>query len=98
MAKHLYEQTLPSDACSYWQRQQWRDANENGFGASPYSFMTAEQAEEHGMRQMAEDESDPPCGACTCCGMEEAGDDPTEAMEEWSARQEAMYEHDYDNH
>lgn len=67
MATQLFQQQLPADACSYWQRAQGRDADDDGFGCSPWSLMTPEQAEVHQLAREQEDDQDPPCGKCVCC-------------------------------
>lgn len=57
----------PGAPCSYWQRQEFRHINDHGFGASPYDFMTTEQAEAHQTARDTEDANDPPCGSCRFC-------------------------------
>jgi hypothetical protein len=53
--------------CTYWTRQAGRDADDNGFGASPWDFKTPEQAQDAGAKRDAEDEADPPCDKCETC-------------------------------
>ena len=53
--------------CSYWQRQQFRDADDRGFGTSPYDLMTPAQIEEHERARAREDEAAPACGDCEDC-------------------------------
>ena len=62
-------------ACSFWQRQQGRDADDNGFGFSPWDLMTPAQAEAHQAARDAEDEKDPPCGKCDACAESQAEDE-----------------------
>lgn len=56
---------LPDNACTYWQRQAFRECDD--FGCSPYSVMNAEQAERHHDALEVEDEDDPPCNCCDAC-------------------------------
>lgn len=58
---------LPEGACSYWQRQQFREATDEGFGASPFSLMTPEECERFETARDEEDDKDPPCGSCPSC-------------------------------
>ena len=59
--------SLPDDACTFWQRQLFREASDDGFGCSPFSVMTPEECAELEARRDREDEGDPMCGRCTAC-------------------------------
>lgn len=75
---------LAEDACSYYQRQQLRDADQNrknAFGASPYDFMSKDQAEARQQVQDEHDRKDPPCGQCSVC-KEAAAEDAK--LPEWA--------------
>jgi hypothetical protein len=58
---------MATDMCTYWDRQEWRHADEQGFGMSPYTSQASAELVE--AEQEKEDEADPPCGVCEwCCG------------------------------
>lgn len=61
---------MATEQCSYWDRQEFRKADE-GIGPIPRESMERLQ-EEH----EREDAADPPCGKCATCY--EAGDDARE--------------------
>jgi hypothetical protein len=63
---------MTTEMCMYWQRQQFRDADEHGFGMSPYTSQAS--AERAHAEQEEEDEADPPCGECVWC-LKSACDD-----------------------
>lgn len=65
-------ETKKPETCGYWEREAIRDADDHGFGASPYDFMTPEQADALDSRRRAEDEKDPPCENCLACLASEA--------------------------
>ena len=66
-----------TEMCSYWQRQQFREATDSGFGAHPYSFMKPAQIEKAEQVREQEDERDPPCGVCVACTASDDDDNPT---------------------
>jgi hypothetical protein len=53
--------------CSFWDRQEYRDADDHGFGANPFSIMKPADAEAAFLAREVEDEQDPPCGKCDAC-------------------------------
>jgi len=73
-------QPLPADACSFYQRAQFRNIDDDDFGADPWGLMSNEQIETHEAARDAEDEKDPPCGKCSVCAEVAAQD---ESVPEW---------------
>lgn len=53
------------NVCTYWERQEFRDIDDHGFGFTPELTRAETQA------RAVEDVDDPPCGDCAACNDRE---------------------------
>lgn len=69
----MLKDSTPANLCSYWQRQELREADES-IGPIFGSRATEEEIESFYDEREKEDKEDPPCGKCDGCEDDDSGD------------------------